>query len=267
MRLRVSLIAALLAAISLAGCSEEGNVPPQGDDTGDGGDGDGGDDVPEGSEGGNNTAPTANLTASIVNGTAPLNVTFTLGGADADGDNLTWTLVANGTELANGSALPATVDHLFDAGSFYVLLTVSDGSAQTGANLTVAAVAGVAGPPPEDKTFTGSITGVWEPVGGYSHDAVVHAHEVPSAPKTMSVHLTWSRTGGAVDLDVLIYDPSGAEVARGTNYNDPVQGDDKEEELVVVDDPAALASIGTWEFHVISAGSVQADYTLAVTFT
>ncbi|HEX9817192.1 MAG TPA: hypothetical protein VGB18_09450, partial [Candidatus Thermoplasmatota archaeon] len=38
-----------------------------------------------------NTPPTANLTADVPNGTAPLNVTFTVNGTD-DGDALNWTL-------------------------------------------------------------------------------------------------------------------------------------------------------------------------------
>lgn len=89
----------------------------------------------------NNTAPVANLTADILNGTAPLLVNLTLHGSDADGDNLTWSLQVNGTQTANGTQLPATVVLNLTAGNHSVLLTLSDGEAETSANLTVAVAA------------------------------------------------------------------------------------------------------------------------------
>lgn len=84
---------------------------------------------------------TANLTASVLNGTAPLNVTFTLDGT-APG-NLTWTLESNGTELANGTALPANVTHVFNqTGNVTVVLTVSGASGNASANVTLAIAGG-----------------------------------------------------------------------------------------------------------------------------
>jgi len=100
-----------------------------------------------------NHAPTANLTATVGNGTAALNVTFTLRGTDPDGDALTWALnfgePANATAGANatrahGTSLPANVTHAYKAGGrLNATLTVSDGHNATTAilrlNLTSAA--------------------------------------------------------------------------------------------------------------------------------
>ncbi len=88
-----------------------------------------------------NRAPTANLTADLTDGTAPLNVTFTLSGSDADGDNLTWTLSFGDGEATNGTTLPANVTHSFTAaGNYTVTLAVSDGTNTTEASVVVEAV-------------------------------------------------------------------------------------------------------------------------------
>lgn len=125
MRQTALLLAASLLAIALSGCA--------------------GDDVPgadpedlSGLEGDPatppiNRAPVANLTADLTNGTAPLNVTFTLSGSDADGDNLTWSFDAgDGNTTANGTSLPATVNVTYAAvGNHSATLTVSDGTNET----------------------------------------------------------------------------------------------------------------------------------------
>lgn len=101
-----------------------------------------------GTAGGNatNLAPTANLTASPGNGTAPLNVTFTIGGADPEGGNLTWTLTLDNTTIGNGTSVPANHTHAFtEAGNHTVVLTVSDGTHNATANVTVTVAAGAAG--------------------------------------------------------------------------------------------------------------------------
>jgi PKD repeat protein len=76
-----------------------------------------------------NRAPTATLEANVTSGAAPLDVSFTLGGSDEDGDNLT-------AELRIGDGEPVQVEvpgshlHTFDAaGNHTVVLTVSDGNA------------------------------------------------------------------------------------------------------------------------------------------
>ena len=85
------------------------------------------------------TPPTANLTVSPANGTAPLNVTLELSGNVTQG-NLTWTLLFGDGNTTNGTSLPATFVHLYSGGGNYTpTLTVSDGTrnATATANLTI----------------------------------------------------------------------------------------------------------------------------------
>ncbi len=103
-----------------------------------------------------NVAPVASLMASAFNGTAPLLVNFTLNGTDADGDNLTWIFSVNGTEVFNGTELPAEVNYTFEAGNFTVDLTVSDGNMSHVASLALA-IAGMPEAGPEPIVITGSL--------------------------------------------------------------------------------------------------------------
>ena len=95
-------------------------------------------------------APTANLTASALNGTAPLNVTFTVNGTHAAGTNITWSLVVtpadgnatgNATAAAsagNGTRFPGNATYTFgEAGNFTVVLYVTDGARNATANVTI----------------------------------------------------------------------------------------------------------------------------------
>lgn len=135
----LSLLLAL-ALVSFSGCTEPSqdatdDETPTGD-PGSGGDGDtngtGGDGSPH-----ETTAPTADLTADRLNGTAPLQVNFTMDGAAGDA-NLTWTLAVNGTETANGTTLPANATHTFtEVGNVSVLLTVTAGNQTATASLVM----------------------------------------------------------------------------------------------------------------------------------
>ncbi len=171
MKSLVLLASILFLTVGLAGCSgdpaDDGATPdPTGTGTatgtgtgtgtqtgtGTGAPGTGGD------ENQANTAPVASLVASAVNGTAPLNVTFTLDGSDADGDNLTWTFSVNGTEIETGDVLPADVSYVFGEGNHTVTLTVNDGVAGNETLHTIVAADAVTPPP------TGPIvdfTGTW----------------------------------------------------------------------------------------------------------
>lgn len=116
---------------------------------------------------GPNTPPTANVTADVDNGTAPLVVNFTLNGTDADGDALNWTFDADGdgTPEANGTTLPATVQHTYnETGEFRAALNVTDGNASvTAFRLVVVAEGGEAsGLVERDEYF-------WEPATGMCH--------------------------------------------------------------------------------------------------
>lgn len=90
-----------------------------------------------------NTPPTANLTADVLNGSAPLSVNLTLDGSDADGDDLSWTLELGDGNSTEGDTLPATVAHNFTAAGNYTLwLNVTDGEATATANLTITVESG-----------------------------------------------------------------------------------------------------------------------------
>lgn len=97
-----------------------------------------------------NAPPTANLTANVTNGSAPLSVSFNLTGDDADGDNLTWSLDVdgNGTVDAEGSDLPATFEFTYEAvGNYTAYLNVTDGQNTTTASLLIVVeVPAVTGP-------------------------------------------------------------------------------------------------------------------------
>lgn len=78
-----------------------------------------------------NTPPTANLTAATLQGPAPLSVTFTINGTDADGDALTYNLTfSDGTasEVGDLTVIKETAHTFAAAGTYVVVLNVSDGT-------------------------------------------------------------------------------------------------------------------------------------------
>jgi PKD repeat protein len=102
-----------------------------------------------------NRAPSATLSASIEAGAAPLNVTFTLVGTDADGDALTWTFDADGDNSpeTEGDALPAEYVHSYEvAGAYNATLAVGDGQALTVVNVTITVSAAAEAPASQDAT-------------------------------------------------------------------------------------------------------------------
>lgn len=78
-----------------------------------------------------NRAPIAIFEADVLNGTAPLLVNFTIDASDMDGDNMTWAIAQNGTEVLNGTEFPAAFNLTLLAGNHTVALTVSDGTNDT----------------------------------------------------------------------------------------------------------------------------------------
>jgi PKD repeat protein len=110
-----------------------------------------------------NHAPTGSLGA-VVNGTA---VRFSLNGTDADHDALTWNLTFGDQAKANGTSLPAAVNHTYSAAGLYqVNYTLTDGHNATTYHvaLNVTGATAAAGGPFFDatKTWTASQTGVYE---------------------------------------------------------------------------------------------------------
>lgn len=95
-----------------------------------------------------NTAPVASASAAPLSGYAPLDVAFTLGGTDADHCGvLTYELdFGDGSPKATGVA-PATVHHVYAAGTWQPTFTLSD---QLGATDTLTIAPVVVLPKPED---------------------------------------------------------------------------------------------------------------------
>ncbi len=97
-----------------------------------------------------NQAPTASLNGSVTNGTTPLEVIFTVDGADPEGAPIAWALDFDfdGIADANGSELPTNVTHVFELpGEYSVALNVSDGELEGSASFSIAVVEGVASVP------------------------------------------------------------------------------------------------------------------------
>lgn len=87
-----------------------------------------------------NTPPTAKLSSDAQNGTAPLNVTFSIEGTDADGDELSWTLDVDGDNESdyNGTNVPTAFVHEYvEAGNYTVVLNITDGQAFAESNVTI----------------------------------------------------------------------------------------------------------------------------------
>lgn len=138
--MRVGIVVALLlTGIALAGCSggkEKGDT----------------DDTPSDfpltvgpTTAAVNLPPMATLTASHLNGTAPLNVTFNMTGSDPDADNLTWTLDADGDNVteAEGTTLPANFTYTYTTnGTFNATFAVSDGANTTVTTVSIEALVG-----------------------------------------------------------------------------------------------------------------------------
>ena len=100
-----------------------------------------------------NIAPVANLTATPNSGTSPLEVTFDASGStDANGDNLTYTIEYGDGESSTG----ATTTHIYTAGEYTAIVTVSDGNGGTdtaSVNIIVDEEDVVVTPPTGDCTF------------------------------------------------------------------------------------------------------------------
>lgn len=110
------------------------------------------DDEPE------NSPPEVTFAANVLEGEAPLDVSFSLAATDADGDAMTWSIVVrNGSDLGAGDLEESTeLNATFDEpGTFDVVATVDDGSAAASANVTIV-VFEAAAPEPTGPTYENS---------------------------------------------------------------------------------------------------------------
>ncbi len=105
-----------------------------------------------------NTPPEAELVATTTQVIVPADVTFTLSGSDADGDDLAWTLDADGDGVADseGTSLPFNFTFSYTAaGNYTVTFNVTDGSINVVETLVVDAIEEVA--PAADFPFSADI--------------------------------------------------------------------------------------------------------------
>lgn len=124
-----------------------------------------------------NQPPVAELAADTTSGTVPLNVTFSLGGSDPDGDALDWTLDADGDGTAeeNGTGLPATFKFTYTAaGNFTANFTVTDGKASASKTAVVSVAEAVCVP--------GEDAAVALPTGHYI------ASDAPGTPDSLWIY-------------------------------------------------------------------------------
>jgi len=162
-------------------------------------------------------SPTANLTVAPHNGTAPLNVTFSAGGSDPDGGNLTFTLsFGDGSAAMNGTSLPANVTHAYaKAGNFTAQLVVSDGSASANATVLVrvtgptAAAANPACNRPDAVSIPGGyyVDDRGSPAGGFVTGGGTWLYKesngIPGLQLTQNSATAPAPVGGPTDIDTL----------------------------------------------------------------
>lgn len=176
-----------------------------------------------------NTPPTANLTTDVPNGTAPLNVTFTVEGADEDGDELTWTLDidSDGTAEYNGSVVPDALVHEFtEPGNYTAVLTVSDGTANATANVTVAVEVGAATGPKEDLWVRWDEAGMCHAKGAQAAGPL-YVHDRPGAGDPPIAHFVLGAAGMGSGGGIWVYEESNgvAGLQVGTSAEDAAYQD------------------------------------------
>lgn len=211
-----------------------------------------------------NLPPTADLTANLVNGTAPLNVTFTLAGADPEGKPITWDF-AVGNLTQKGTTLPATVNATLAAGNLTARLIVSDGALNTTRtlNVTVAAASAVVAFVPQSFTVSGSIVFGTQGVDSCGvtgeevarHDWIITG-EAGAVVTLITVHADLGASN--LDSDIYLYDAAGTLLGSGTNFNFL----DGPTEDFTVDGPLAP---GTYTFEVLACTGVNMEYTIEAT--
>jgi hypothetical protein len=133
-----------------------------------------------------NAAPTASLRLDPTSGPAPLIARPTIGGADPDGDALSYTLDFGDGQVVRGRLPVALVGHRYEVpGTYTVRVTVSDGRAEAQAEQSVVAGAPQGATPPA-LTLTLSAAAVG--LGTF----------VPGVARDYTASLTATTTGGGL---------------------------------------------------------------------
>lgn len=200
-----------------------------------------------------------NLTSSLdVNATQNVSWSYTV----TTLGNLTENATANVTLEGAGLGLPATLNLTLDAGNFTLNVLASlDGYTDANASTVLEVAAGSVDAAPVDAcagattqealTFSGTATGgvLGNPAGPS------HSFEVLPCQTKMTVDLSYLESGG--DMDVDVFDPSGANVGGGAS------GAVGSEGPIVIDGPLAA---GEWTVEITYFSSGPATYDLTITF-
>ncbi len=220
--MRSILTAALVVLVALAGCAEEG--PAAVDQS---------DDEPV-VEAGPDMVTLLNLTpifeVSLVNGTAPLLVNFTIDALNAtDAMNATWSIDLGDNSTVNGTGIPAMANHTYDAGEFVATLTIMDGNQTTTSSLNITALVGyVSGAFIETTEWidSGSLAagiqwcGLLDGVdyAEYTWDASA----LVAQPYAISnVNLVTTNGDTSVDIDLDFYAPDGRLIGHAGSFEGP----------------------------------------------
>lgn len=162
-----------------------------------------------------NQAPTGSISASV-NGTQ---ARFNLTGSDPDGDALVWDLAFGDGNATNGTTLPTSVTHAYNAtGNLTATFTLTDGTARSSYNVTVQLAGGAAGQT-ASLTYTGGAFGCgaeFDPMPAGLPAAGVLYGEIVLEPATLGkpyrMTMTWASTPASLGGDIAFYDADGAYV-------------------------------------------------------
>jgi len=182
-------IAIMLAAVSLSGCSQDNPGPADGTNPTATAPSTSGPENETALPDPNGTvAHAVNLTASVTEGMAPLQVTFGLAATGTDNDTTYRFARGDGTdESGSGQDLPHNVTHTYEVGGVFVaLLEVTFGNATLAANVTITVSAeDVREPPPVTHFEYGRSAGCfWDlaTIGGGPATPCITQQAGPSAP-------------------------------------------------------------------------------------
>lgn len=161
-----------------------------------------------------NLAPVLDVTLDAVNGTAPLLVNITIDASD-DSDALSWAVFIDGNETRNGTAVPVTFNHTFEAGNWSVVIQLSDGEHVVEEAFSLSAAPGDPNAGlPEPEVLTGNVTtaALMCPGGTFAMDGRFDGWTFVLAPEELSIQL-WQ---GEDDSDPFTNHDNEDTVPEGT---------------------------------------------------
>lgn len=245
-----ALVAMLLLTVALAGCSSSHEPPAEAE---------GGPTAGDEQDTGNQTLeavpPLARLNVTASNGTAPLEVNFTL---DASGNITAWTFDFGNGNATNGTRLPMTLSATYDAGLWNATLRVMGPGGNTSAiaslHVTDAAAPEITVLEPFQQTVAvdtpcpgcgdgGTLTCLWRTHGqGQAQECawIDYPDEYIGHPFTL--------VGNGLDADLLFWEECDAGV--GPKFH----GDGNEAGVI----PDGMGCVLVWE---------QLDFLIDLTFT